>query len=185
MIRERVDIHGRVRSMEPKEAIPSLQLRPSEIGIIKEDTLLKWLEGQEEWDRRFKYRATKVIKQRSKFEAKANSMIKNARQRGLLLVGESDDPVERPIVGRSSATHGAIQEDRRWGPLDLMDEQPPPTAIAARRDTVSIVIKILNVYLATLARSACSASEEHLSRGASNPQDHSESEENGRRPRRF
>ncbi|KIK43360.1 hypothetical protein CY34DRAFT_11753 [Suillus luteus UH-Slu-Lm8-n1] len=135
MIRERVDIHGRVRSMEPKEAIPSLQLRPSEIGIIKEDTLLKWLEGQEEWDRRFKYRATKVIKQRSKFEAKANSMIKNARQRGLLLVGESDDLVERPIVGRSSATHGAIQEDRRWGPLDLVDEQPPPTAIAARRDT--------------------------------------------------
>lgn len=135
MIRERVDIHGQVRSMEPKEDIPSLQLRPSEIGIIKEETLLKWLEGQEEWDRRFRYRASKVMKKRTKFEAKANSMIKNARQRGLLLAGESDDPVERPIIGRLSATRGAIQEDRRWGPLDLMDEQPPPTAIAARRDT--------------------------------------------------
>ncbi|KAG1755513.1 Alpha/Beta hydrolase protein [Suillus lakei] len=134
MIRERVDIHGRVRSMEPKEDISALQIRPSEIGIIKEETLLKWLEGQEEWDRRFKYRATKVMKKRKKYEAKANSMIKNARQRGLLLVGESDDLVERPTV-RSNAAHGAIQDDRRWGPLDLGDERPPPTAIAARQDT--------------------------------------------------
>jgi hypothetical protein len=123
--------------MEPKKDIAALQLRPSEIGIIKEETLFKWLEGQEEWDRRFKYRATKVMKNRVKNEAKANSIIKNARLRGLLLAGEKDDLVERPIIGRSSATHGAIQEDRRWGPLDLVDEHPPPTAIAARRDTVS------------------------------------------------
>ncbi|KAG2116013.1 alpha beta-hydrolase [Suillus discolor] len=135
MIRERVDIHGRVRSMEPKEDIAALQLRPSEIGIIKEETLFKWLEGQEEWDRRFKYCATKVMKNRKTIEAKAKSIIKKARQRGLSLAGESDDLVEMPIVGRSSAVYGAIQEDRRWGPLDLVDEQPPPTAIAARRDT--------------------------------------------------
>ncbi|KAG2156229.1 hypothetical protein DEU56DRAFT_936926 [Suillus clintonianus] len=135
MIRERVDIHGRVRSMEPKEAIPALQLRPSEIGIIKEETLFKWLEGQEEWDRRFKYRATKVMKKRKAFEAMSNSIIKNARQRGLLLAGESNDLVERLTVGGSSSAHGLIQEDRRWGPLDLGDERPPPTAIAARRDT--------------------------------------------------
>ncbi|KAG1892278.1 alpha beta-hydrolase [Suillus subluteus] len=118
MVRERVDIHGRIRSMEPKENITALQLRPSEIGIIKEETLVKWLEGQEEWDR-----------------PKADSMIKNARLRGLLLAGEKDDLVERSIVRRSSAAHRAIQENRRWGPLDLVDEQPPPTAIAARRDT--------------------------------------------------
>ncbi|KAG1806633.1 alpha beta-hydrolase [Suillus plorans] len=135
MIRERVDIHGRVRFMEPKEDITALQLRPSEIGIIKEETLFKWLEGQEEWDRRFKYCATKVMKNRKTIEAKSKSIIKKARQRGLSLVGESDDLVEMPIVGRSNAVYGAIQEDRRWGPLDLVDEEPPPTAIAARRDT--------------------------------------------------
>lgn len=134
MIRERVDIHGRVRSMERKEDIAALQLRPSEIGIIKEETLFKWLEGQEEWDRRFKYRATKIIKNRKTFEVKADSMIKNARLRGLLLAGE-DNLVEGPMVGRSNVARGTIQEDRRWGPLDLVDEQPPPTAIAARRDT--------------------------------------------------
>lgn len=135
MIRERVDIHGRVRSMESKEDITALQLRPSEIGIIKEETLFKWLEGQEEWDRRFKYCATKVMKNRKTIEAKAKSIIKKARQRGLSLAGESDDLVEMPVVGRSNAVYGAIQEDRRWGPLDLVDEEPPPTAIAARRDT--------------------------------------------------
>ncbi|KAG0709807.1 hypothetical protein DFH29DRAFT_885883 [Suillus ampliporus] len=135
MIRERVDVHGQVRSMEPKEDIAALQLRPSEIGIIKEETVFKWLEGQEEWDRRFKYRRTKIIKKRKVFEAKANSMIKSARERGLLLAGESDNLAERPTVGGTNSENGAIQEDRRWGPLDLGDERPPPTAIAARRDT--------------------------------------------------
>lgn len=146
MICERVDIHGQVRSMESKEDIAALQLRPSEIGIIKEETLFKWLEGQEEWDRRFKYRATKVMKNRKTFEAKADSMIKNARLRGLLLAKE-DNFVQRPVVGRSNVAHGAIQEDRRWGPLDLVDEQPPPTAIAGRRDTgEALALLKKNIY---------------------------------------
>jgi hypothetical protein len=142
MIRERVDVHGRVRLMELKEDIAALRLRPSEIGIIKEDTLFKWLEGQEEWDRRFKYRAIKVTKKRKLYEAKADSIMKSAREQGLLLVGESDGVVDMPTVERSSSIavvsrKKAIQEDRRWGPLDLADERPPPTAIAGRRDTVS------------------------------------------------
>ncbi|KAG2154960.1 alpha beta-hydrolase [Suillus bovinus] len=140
MIRERVDIHGRVRWMEPKEDIAALQLRPSEIGIIKEETLFKWLEGQEEWDRRFKYCATKVMNNRRKFEAKANSIIDKAKRRGLLLAGEGDDLVEMPMVERSSVAHGAIRGNRRWGPLDLVDEHPPPTAIAARRDTQEALV---------------------------------------------
>ena len=143
MIRERVDLHGKVRSMEPKEDIAALQLRPSEIGIIKEEALLKWLAGQEEWDRRFKDCAMKIIKKRKFYEMKADSMIKSA----ISSIRESDDLAGRPTVERSSsAVRGTlprrvIQEDRRWGPLDLADERPPPTAIAARRDTVSGQLK--------------------------------------------
>jgi len=35
----------------------------------------------------------------------------------------------------SLAAVGVIDVERRWGPLDLEDEHPPPTAIAHRRDT--------------------------------------------------
>jgi hypothetical protein len=135
--------------MELKEDVAALRLSPSEVGILKEENLSKWLEGQEEWDRRFKHRAIKIIKQRKSYELKANSIIKSARARGLLLVGESDGLADRPTTGRlSSATicsspKKCIQEDRRWGPLDLVGESPSPTAIAGRRDTVSRQFKRL------------------------------------------
>ena len=47
MIRERVDIHGVVRPMEPKEEIEALNIPPQEIGIIKEAPVMRWLAGQE------------------------------------------------------------------------------------------------------------------------------------------
>jgi hypothetical protein len=148
MIRERVDVHGRVRPMESKEDVAALRLSPSEVGILKEENLSKWLEGQEEWDRRFKHRAIKIVKQRKSYEVKANSIIKSARARGLLLVGESGGPADRTTERLSSATicpspKKFIQEDRRWGPLDLVGERPSPTAIAGRRDTVSRQFKRL------------------------------------------
>ncbi|EGO02176.1 hypothetical protein SERLA73DRAFT_49053 [Serpula lacrymans var. lacrymans S7.3] len=146
MIRERVDIRGHVRAMEPKDQIPALALKPAEVGIIKEDPLFKWLQGQEEWDKRYRKTAEKVIKKRLEYTAKALLMISHAREQGLILEGEGrtgssptrpkTERVSSSATGSSSrTTHGKIQEDRRWGPLDLADERPPPSAIAARLDT--------------------------------------------------
>ncbi|KAH7931203.1 alpha/beta-hydrolase [Leucogyrophana mollusca] len=144
MIRERVDIHGHTRPMEPKDQIAALRLKPSEIGIIKEGPLYKWLLGQKEWDQQFRRSAENALKKRRKQEAKAQLMLEHAREQGLLMEGESGHIPPRPSAKRSGstatgvsgrATKGAIQEDRRWGPLDLADERPPPTAIAGRRDT--------------------------------------------------
>ena len=36
MIRERVDIRGRVRAMEPAEDMAALRVKPSSVGIIKQ-----------------------------------------------------------------------------------------------------------------------------------------------------
>ena len=41
---------------------------------------------------------------------------------------------------RSISTLTGIDEDRRFGPLDLDDENPPPSAIARRRDRVRRIV---------------------------------------------
>jgi len=140
MIRERVDIRGRSRPMESKGEISALKLRPAQVGLIKEAPTIRWLKGQEEWDKAYKRSAEKAIKKRQTIEAKAKRLIDNARDQGLVLT--ADGPMHniqrRGPNGPVGSTDGTIQEDRRWGPLDLDDERPPPTAIAKRRDTVCI-----------------------------------------------
>ncbi|KAJ6539532.1 Alpha/Beta hydrolase protein [Mycena capillaripes] len=134
MIRERVNIKGIARPMEPQEDMSVLKLKPAEICIIKEAPTIRWLKGQEEWDKKYKQNAERAIRQRRKNEGKAELLIANAREQGLSLVSETV-PVTRVLSPSAHATDGNIQPDRRWGPLDLDEEKPPPTAIAKRRDT--------------------------------------------------
>ncbi|CAK5262972.1 unnamed protein product [Mycena citricolor] len=136
MLRERVDVHGKPRPMESMDDMSVLKLKPAEIGIIKEEPCLRWLHGQEEWDRTYKRQAERAIRQRQRYREKAEKMISNAREQGLKIV--SDDSGQTTTTSSSTSDHrtdGVIQIDRRWGPLDLDDENPPPTAIAKRRDT--------------------------------------------------
>ncbi|KAE9410143.1 alpha/beta-hydrolase [Gymnopus androsaceus JB14] len=142
MIRERVDIHGVTRDMEPREELPCLQISPSQIGLIKEAPAVRWNKGQEQWDRVFAKEAQRVLKRRQRIERKAEEMLRNAREQGFYRVGEEDVPgrakAQNASTERSTAENpkdGTIQEGRRWGPLDLDDERPPPSAIAKRRDT--------------------------------------------------
>ena len=149
MIRERIDIHGAVRDMEPRGEIPALQMKCEELGLIKEAPALRWLEGQELWDKRFKRSAKRVLRNREKVKAKAKKMLDNARSQGLLLSHENAPVVSNlraeAMQRRGSSRDtidGIIQEDRRWGPLDLDDENPPPSAIAKRRDTVGLAFAV-------------------------------------------
>lgn len=142
MIRERVDIHGKVRPMEPTDKIPALQIPAEEVGLIKEAPVRRWLAGQEIWDKKYSRETEKVVKQRKKIEEKANTMLASARERGLVLSHESSGEPQMPPRTTSSTSvasskRGFVNTERRWGPLDLEDERPPPTAIAKRRDTVS------------------------------------------------
>jgi hypothetical protein len=140
MIRERVDIYGKVRPMEPIEELSVLKMRPQEIGIIKEGPLHKWWSGQKECDKRYRRNAEKAIKKRRANEEKAKKLIQNARDEGLLLVRDKAPPQPTRIMSNVSVLStklvGKIDSDKRWGPLDLSHENVPPTAIAKRRDTV-------------------------------------------------
>ncbi|KAL2688687.1 hypothetical protein IWX47DRAFT_826125 [Phyllosticta citricarpa] len=53
MIRQRIDRQGRTRAMEPPENIHLLQISPSEIGIIKEGPVRKWMNVQERCTKKF------------------------------------------------------------------------------------------------------------------------------------
>ncbi|KAL1723393.1 Alpha/Beta hydrolase protein, partial [Schizophyllum commune] len=139
MIRERVDVKGFTRPMEPEAEIPALQLKPHEIGLIREEPAIRWHEGQKKWDKRYRKRAHKVVQKRKRMEARAAELIERAKAQGLEFQVNDRPSHVRQDSGASRAsvrtTDGVIQEDRRWGPLDLDEENPPPSAIAGRRDT--------------------------------------------------
>ncbi|KAK1231819.1 hypothetical protein PQX77_005033 [Marasmius sp. AFHP31] len=142
MVRERVNIHGRVRRMEPRDEMQALQVKPAEVGLIKEAPAVRWHQGQEQWDKMFKKRAKKILKKRAHYETKSEKMIGLAREQGFSLVREPEPevliltkPPSRPDSKARKDRDGSIQANRRWGPLDLDDEDPPPSAIANRRDT--------------------------------------------------
>lgn len=143
MIRERVDICGKVRPMEPREKLAALQLAASEIGLLKEAPALRWAAGQDKWDRVYSKHAERVLKQKSRNEEKAKHMLQSAVEQGFVHSshGRSDDDcgvaVKQEKHLRKKTSLGKIQAERRWGPLDLEDERPPASAIAGRRDTVS------------------------------------------------
>lgn len=138
MIRERVNIEGIARPMESQEEMSVLRLKPAEIGIIKEAPTIRWLKGQEEWDKKYKQHADRAVRQRQKNEEKAKKLIAHAREQGLLLVSDAGPDLTSVLSTSAHATDGTIQHDRRWGPLDLANESPPPTAIAKRQDTARL-----------------------------------------------
>ena len=139
MIRERVDIAGKVRTMEPIEDTKCLNLDASTIGIIKEAPAVRWKTGQDIWDKRYAHRSKRIIKQKAKYEAKAEKILREAYEQGLIHSSRgvpAKDAEDTAPNMTEEPKDAQIQVDRRWGPLDLDGEKPPVSAIAGRRDTV-------------------------------------------------
>ncbi|GAC76754.1 arylacetamide deacetylase [Moesziomyces antarcticus T-34] len=165
MIRERVDVRGYLRQLEPESDLPALQLRPDQIGCIKEGPVARYLDGQTQWAKRYTKTARKVEKHRARNEKLATKMLEEAAAQGLMdraalrklhgqLVRKASSGATEPgaVSAPSSTSRGlglsagdvATGADRcreKWswlvdfGPMDLVDETPPPAAVAGRRDT--------------------------------------------------
>ncbi|KAF7301841.1 AB hydrolase superfamily protein C4A8.06c [Mycena indigotica] len=134
MIRQRVDIKGELRAMEPMEEMDVLNIEPGQIGIIKEQPTVRWFKGQQQWDKKYKRTAEKAMKKRQRNLEKAEKIIAHAKEQGLQHVSDSG-VATTPDSASLHETGGVIERERRWGPLDLDDERPPPSAIAKRLDT--------------------------------------------------
>ncbi|KAE8216523.1 hypothetical protein CF327_g374 [Tilletia walkeri] len=168
MIRERVDIRGQIRGMEEETQLQALQLKPEEIGVIKEGPCLRYMAGQTLWDRKFKHAVKKVEHKRRDNEHKAASILRKAYQQGLLdnsslLAGQGG------IGGRGD--DGKLSEWEDWlatnGPTTILKETPPPSAIVGRRDTAES-IQLLLLCLRARGK-ALDVHKVHLSGNPSRP----------------
>lgn len=144
MLRERVDIFGQVRPMEPEEELEALNIPARLIGIIKEEPVKRWLTGQELWDKRFHKAGLHAIQQRDHYEKKYAAIIEKARAQGLELVSDHHRPAEyrRPrrvstMSIESTFSTGEVVPEKRYGPFDIDDERSASSAIVGRRDNVS------------------------------------------------
>ena len=122
MIRERVDIFGRVRPLEPKEQVEALNIPPRLIGIIKEEPVRRWLAGQEIWDKRYAQTAHKVERQRKHYERKYTTLLEHARAQGLELhkdsVRRGPAVYRRASIASTGSTMGEIVVEKRYGQYD-------------------------------------------------------------------
>jgi acetyl esterase/lipase len=66
MIRQKIDRHGNVFPLEPISELVGCNLDPSEIGVIKEGPVKKWMAAKREWDTKFASAKRNVQKKRAK-----------------------------------------------------------------------------------------------------------------------
>lgn len=66
MIRQQISRHGTVTPLAPEEELIACNMASSEIGVIKEGPVRKWLITRQQWDNRFGSARAKIHKQRLK-----------------------------------------------------------------------------------------------------------------------
>ncbi|KAH8204332.1 hypothetical protein TruAng_001495 [Truncatella angustata] len=66
MIRQQISRHGTVTPLVPEEQLIACNMRPEEIGVIKEGPVRKWLTTRSQWDNRFGSARAKIHKRRLK-----------------------------------------------------------------------------------------------------------------------
>ncbi|GAA5949067.1 hypothetical protein JCM21900_004847 [Sporobolomyces salmonicolor] len=153
MIRERVSITGVVRPMEPQADMQALTLDPEDIGLIKESPVKRYLAGKAIWDKKFKNEYKRVQKRREKHLRMA---MREEAKRVTKRVSELQKEKKKgsgsgssTSTQQSGADTGALERiTDSPEPLDLAEnelglggiwnlhgEHPPPSSIAARKDT--------------------------------------------------
>jgi hypothetical protein len=66
MIRQRVDRHGNIYPLAPKEQLVALNLPRTDIGVPKSGPVNKWMKAQQQWNGKFAKQKLKIQKQRIK-----------------------------------------------------------------------------------------------------------------------
>lgn len=117
MIRERVSTLGVLRPLEPASEVPALCKPPELVGVISEASAKRYLEARIAFDKKFARASKNIERSRSKHLSKAH-------KESLRVMDQlARAPLETLTLGTASSWY-----------LDG-DEDPPPSSIAARRDT--------------------------------------------------
>lgn len=102
MIRQRVDRHGNIFQLEPASELPGCCLPASEVGVIKEGPVKKWMKAKREWDTKFASAKRKVQKQRAKEMAQ-----------GYQSFGNGEVPPPSALAGRRKAGENLKEEKKK------------------------------------------------------------------------
>ena len=105
MIRQRIDENGAIYPLGPAAMFFSLQLKPNEIGVVKEAPIHRWRTRQEKWDRLYLKLHDQVLKERHKLE-----------EHGLVPGMAGENPPPTALVRRW------LGEQKRDGRQKLIDE---------------------------------------------------------------
>lgn len=89
MIRQRVDRHGNISQLEPESDLPGCNMPVSEIGVIKQGPVKKWMGAKKQWDTRYASSKRRVQKQRAKEMAQ-----------GYQQFGDGEVPPPSALAGR-------------------------------------------------------------------------------------
>ncbi|GAA5875983.1 hypothetical protein JCM16303_006982 [Sporobolomyces ruberrimus] len=150
MIRERISITGIVRPMEPENEMQALTLDPEDLGLIKEGPVKRYLAGKAIWDKKFAREQRKVNKNREKHlhksvKEEAKRITRRAEEAEKRKKSNSANSGSKPStlspgeparVTDSPEPLDVAEEDNAIGGIwDLHGENPPPSSIAARKDT--------------------------------------------------
>ncbi|KAI4950325.1 hypothetical protein J4E91_004982 [Alternaria rosae] len=66
MIRQRIDRHGRIYALAPKEELIALNIPSVDVGVPKTGPVSKWMKAQSQWNSKFSKQKIKIQKQRIK-----------------------------------------------------------------------------------------------------------------------
>ncbi|KAH8684707.1 hypothetical protein BGZ60DRAFT_398136 [Tricladium varicosporioides] len=141
MIRQRVDRHGRIYELEPASQLPGCKLSPSEIGVIKEGPVKKWMAAKREWDTKFASAKRKIQKKRASEMAKGYqqfgsgevpppSALAGRRKRGESLV----EPKKSRSMGMSLWALWGSKHDETTIEREKEHDKEPETSVASSMD---------------------------------------------------
>ncbi|KAI0090740.1 hypothetical protein BDY19DRAFT_1035200 [Irpex rosettiformis] len=128
MIRERVSTRGVIRPLEPEDQLSAFSLPPELIGVFSELAIRRYIDAKAKFGKKFSKAHKTVEKSRHKHLAIAKkNAVRNMVQLQSYLEQENREGSEIPVDGLVSSGSWA------WA-LDV-EEKPPASSIAARRDT--------------------------------------------------
>lgn len=149
IIRERVSTNGVLRPLEPEESLPGCTLPTSKLGVISETGARRYLEGQALWDKKFKDVSKKVARDRERHMKQTMKHVGNVLDRIQAKLDNVRRKDEIVSEDKSSGPRGALNAEPDDSQIRLIlnsplwtwnwaleGEDPPPSSIAARGDTV-------------------------------------------------
>jgi hypothetical protein len=141
MIRQRVDRHGNIYPLEPASELPGCKMDPSDVGVIKEGPVRKWMKAKREWDTKFASAKRGVQKQRAREMAQGYQQFEGGEVpppsalAGRRKMGEDlKEEKKKRSMGMSLWSLWGSKHDEKTITLEHEADKQPVTTVATSMD---------------------------------------------------